>query len=105
MWGYQLHAKMRMLCSELRDHLFSHIHVIDSPTCQCGHIRENNKHFLLDCPLFINERITLLNNLRICNFAPTVSNLLYGNTEYTDKCNLEAFGHIQDYIQATGRFN
>lgn len=44
------HARMRMLCSKLNNHLFSHIHVIDSPACQCWHGRENNKQFIIDCP-------------------------------------------------------
>ena len=100
-----IHAKMRMLCSELRDHLFSHIHVADSPVCQCGHYRENNKHYLLDCPLYYNERIILLNNLAQINFDPTLSNLLHGNEKYTDKCNIQAFGFIQHYIQSSGRFD
>ena len=33
----------------------------------------NNKHFLLDCPLFNNERVVLLNNLARIAFKPTVS--------------------------------
>ena len=100
-----LHAKMRMLCSNLNDHLFSHIHVIDSPQCQCGFQRENNKHFLLDCPLFFNERADLFNKLNAISFHPTVSNLLYGNKAYTDECNIQAFGYIQNYIKQSGRFN
>ena len=37
------HAKLRMLCSKLNDHLYSHNNVVDSPSCPCGHIiiREN----------------------------------------------------------------
>ena len=31
------HAKLRMLCSPLNDHLYSYIHVIESPVCPCGH--------------------------------------------------------------------
>ena len=100
-----IHAKMRMLCSELKDHLFSHIHVVDSPACSCGYHRENNKHYLLDCPLFNNERAILLDNLEGIAFKPTVSNLLYGNESYSVKCNVEAFGYIQDYIRLTKRFD
>ena len=100
-----IHAKMRMLCSNLNDHLFSHIHVVDSPQCQCGFQRENNKHFLLECPLFLNERADLLNKLGAISFQPTVSNLLYGNKDYADECNIQAFGHIQDYIKQSGRFD
>ena len=100
-----IHAKLRMLCSDLKDHLFSHIHVIDSPACACGYHRENNKHYLLDCPLFTNERVVLLNNLARIAFKPTVSNLLRGNESLSVKCNTEAFGYIQDFIRSTKRFD
>ena len=100
-----VHARMRMLCSKLNDHLFSHIHVIDSPACQCGHDRENNKHFLIDCPLYNNERAVLVNELATINFKPTVSNLLYGNIKYTEKTNIQAFGYIQNFIRSTTRFD
>ena len=100
-----LHAKLRMLCSNLNDHLFSHIHVVDSPACACGYHRENNKHYFIDCPLFINERVVLLDNLERIAFKPSISNLLYGNDSYSVKCNIEAFGYIQDYIRTTKRFD
>ena len=99
-----LHSKLRMLCSELNDHLYSHIHVVDSPACPCGYHRENNKHYFLECPLFINERVVLLNNLSQLEFRPTVANLLHGGKTYTDECNTKAFKYIQEYISATGRF-
>ncbi len=98
------HAKLRMLCSPINDHLYSHIHVIESPTCICGHNRENNKHFLLECPLFINERNEMFNNLMQLGFQPTVNNLLFGNAQYSVNCNIQAFVIIQKYIAETGRF-
>ena len=67
------------------------IHVIDDPTCACGHIRENNKHFLMNCPLFFIERTELLASLGRIGFKPTVKNLLFGNTQYSLEANKEAF--------------
>jgi hypothetical protein len=98
------HAKLRMLCSPINDHLYSHIHVIESPTCTCGHFRENNKHFLTECPLYIIERNGMINRLMLIGFQPTLSNLLYGNTQYSEDCNIQAFDIIQEYIAATRRF-
>lgn len=98
------HAKLRMLCSPLNDHLFSHIHVIDSPDCLCGHFRENNKHFLIDCPLYLIERNQMFNKLMQIGFQPSLNNILYGNSQYTEECNIMAFSIIQEYIAATGRF-
>ncbi len=73
-------------------------------TCICGHNRENNKHFLLECPLFINERNEMFNNLMQLGFQPTVNNLLFGNAQYSVNCNIQAFVIIQKYIAETGRF-
>ena len=69
------HAKLRMLCSPLNDHLYSHIHVVESPACQCGHARENNKHFLLECILFFNERSDIITKLRAIGFETTLTKL------------------------------
>jgi len=100
-----IHSRLRMLCSLLKDHLYSHIHVIDSPQCPCGFPRETTKHYLLDCPLFFNERQTMLAKLRDLNFKPTINNLLYGNNVYNLKTNSEAFVLIQNFIEESGRFN
>ena len=100
-----LHARLRMLCSPLNDHLHSFIHVADKPDCACGFPRENNKHYLLDCPVFCNERNTMLKNLVDINFNPTVSNLLKGDPELDQKINSKAFKIIQHYILSTKRFD
>ena len=99
-----MHSKLRMLGSELNDYLHSYIHVIESPACPRGHHRENNKHYFLECPLFLNERAVLLDNLSRLDFRPTLANLLYGCENYSDETNTMAFTHIQEYIAATGRF-
>jgi len=101
-----LHARLRMLCSPLNDHLYSFIHVADSPDCACGDIRENNRHFLLDWPLYIIERNEMLNNLQILGFEPLLKNLLYGNEIYSENTvtNKTAFNIIQQFIKETKRF-
>ena len=99
------HARMRMMCSPLNDHLYAHVHVIDDPHCACGYRRENNKHFLLDCPLFANERTPLLTELDKLKFKPVVKNLLFGNAQYTDESNFKAVTFIQKFIKSTGRFD
>ena len=94
-----------MLCSPLNDHLYSHIHVIESPFCSCGHPRENNKHFLLDCPLYINERNAMMQALQSINFDPTLHNILQGNSECSEETNTQAFTIIQKFLKDTGRFD
>ncbi len=100
-----IHARFRMLCSPLNDHLFSHIHVIDNPQCACGHARESTRHFLLECPLFYNERNTMLTDMQNINFEPTFSNLLYGNAGYNEETNAKAFRLVQKYLKSSDRFN
>ena len=99
-----IHGRLRMLCSLLKDHLFSHIHVIDSPQCPCGDPRETTKHFLLECPLFFNERQSMLQKLAELNFNPSIHNLLYGSSNNDVKTNIKAFKIIQGFIEDTGRF-
>ena len=98
------HAKLRMLCSQLNDHLYSHIHVIDSPQCSCGNARENNRHFLLQCPLYHQERQVLLADLHKLNFTPSLNNLLYGDSNMSDLTNSRAVEIIHKYFVATKRF-
>ena len=98
-----LHARLRMLCSPLNDHLFSYIHV-DSPSCVCGHPRENNKHFLLECPLYLNSRNLMIAELEAINFTPNAKHLLYGDETSSEDSNIKAFKIIQDYILETKRF-
>ena len=99
-----LHARLRMLCSPLNDHLYSLIHVVDSPACQCGHARENNKHFLLHCPLYVNERTEMLAKLELLEFQPTLMNLLFGNEAYEENININAFQAVQEFILKSERF-
>ena len=77
-----MHAPLRMLCSPLNDHPYSYIHVVDNPPCQCGFQRKSNKHLLLECSLFNNERVEMTNKLAELVFHPTVRNLLHGTTEH-----------------------
>ena len=100
-----IHGRLRMLCSTLKDHLYSHIHVIDSPQCPCGHQRETTQHFLLQCPLFLNERQSMLKKLSDINFNPTIQNLLYGNKGADVKTNITAFSIVQSFIEESGRFS
>ena len=99
-----IHGKLRMLCSPLNDHLYSHIHVIDSPQCPCGHPRETTKHYFLECPLFQNERQDMLQKLKSINFHPSLHNLLYGDFSVDEKTNISAFEIVQSFIEHSDRF-
>ena len=98
------HARMRMRCSPLNDDLHSQIHVLENSECACGYKKENSKHFLLDCPLYNVAREKMLNNLLPLGFKPTKSNLLFGNSKYSELMNKNAFEIIQTFIRETKRF-
>ena len=87
------YARLWMLCAVLNDHLYSYIHVVESPpVCQYGHFRENNMLFyILDCPLFTSKRVSMFHTLGDLNFQPIVRNLLYGNTKHSELVNGKTF--------------
>ena len=52
----------------------------------------------------MNERDEMFTQLRQLEFDPSLSNLLYGNVQYKENVNIDAFGIIQEFLAATGRF-
>ena len=99
-----IHAQMRMMCSNLKSHLHS-LHVVDDPSCMCGHQREDNKHFLLHCPLYNDLRETLIQFFTANGIDFTLNNLLYGLNGMDDEdINRKLFDHVHTYIQMTERF-
>ena len=97
------HAQLRMCCSRLNSHLY-HLHVLDSPSCQCGFNFEDESHYLLKCPLYILERNELLLNLQsigINNIGLDL--LLKGSNQYDIKQNEDIFHSIHKYIEDTNR--
>ena len=50
--GVKLLTKLRVHFSALNEHRFKHAFDCLSPLCFCGKENENNKHFLLRCPLY-----------------------------------------------------
>ena len=96
---------MRMKCSKLRAHLFL-LHVIDSPACSCGFDNEDNKHYLLNCPLYIIERQRLMQNISTMLNTPNIDNeniLLYGSENHNVNINKSIFRAVHQYIKDTKR--
>ena len=95
------HARLRMHCSSLKEHLYSK-NIINSPLCLCGGI-ENTTHYLLFCPLFNVQRTVLLNNLP-ATASVTTNTLLFGMDTLDHDTNSTIFEHVQHYITTTKRF-
>ena len=61
--GVKLLTKLRVQFSALNEHSFQHAFNCLSPVCPCGNDNENNKHFLLHCPLYDILRRDLFDQL------------------------------------------
>ena len=113
-FGVRLLTKIRVDCSDLRDHRFNHgFRNCPSPTCRCSTADETSEHFLACCPLFSSQRATLLttissilnNDISVLPDSHLSSLLMYGSKAYnvvTNKLILEA---TIAYIKRTKRFS
>ena len=63
---------------------------MDDPKCFCGSPIEDTIHFHLECQLYYNQRISLLNELINMN----IETLLFGNDSYTDQTNSKLFEKV-----------
>jgi hypothetical protein len=53
-----LHARLRHQCNSLNSDLYR-INITNDPKCQCGAPYEDSIHYLMECPLYQNERYCL----------------------------------------------
>jgi hypothetical protein len=99
-----IHARMRIGNSPLKAHLANILHVVESPLCPCGGGEvENPEHFFFRCPLFNEQRDTLVNDLLPFDIID-VDELLYGISTADHISNLLIFGAVHKYIKNSKRF-
>ena len=103
-WASVHHARMRIGCSKLNSDLCYNLHVINNPTCQCGAPSETSYHYLFECPLFANERVTMFNTISHITRI-TLKVLLFGKSELTLDQNQTIFEAVHTFIKSTQRFN
>ena len=94
------HARLRMHCSNLKEHLYSK-NIVDSPLCECGEI-EDTYHYIFTCPLYSDERHVLASQL--INHPLSLQLLFFGSNDVSDDVNKTIFKAVQVYIQTTNRF-
>jgi hypothetical protein len=103
-----IHARIRMKCSCLKDHLHR-LHVIENPVCNCNIDTETSEHYFLKCPLYAIQRNVLLDqveqNLFIDRNSITIDVLLYGIKDESLTNNEFLFKIVHSYIHATHRFD
>lgn len=102
-WPSIHHTRMRIGCSKLNYDLCSNLHVINDMSCLCGSPIENASHFFFTCPLFIIERVKLMQSLP--NMPDlTCDDLLNGNEQLTLDHNQAIFQAVHEFIVETKRF-
>ena len=111
--GIQLLTRLRPGLSHLRDHKFKHnFQDTLNPICNCGEDIETLCHYFLNCSLYTNERLTLLNVIQdidnsILEIADShiVEVLLYGRTFLYISCNTNILDATTDFLLETKRFD
>ena len=96
-----LHTRLRHQCSSLNADL-SKIHIINNFKCNCGASFEDAIHYFLECPLYLNERRTLLSNCDDIDI--NIETLLFGNDKYSYNVNSKIFGKVRTFINQSKRF-
>ena len=107
--GVKLFTRLRLGLSHLREHKFKHsFQDTLNPLCSCGKEVETTFHFLLSCPNYSDERLTLLSKIR--NINPNISEntnsqitlfFLYGDNNFTASTNFIILSSTIEYISET----
>ena len=95
-----LHTRLRHHCILLNADL-SRIHIIHNYKCNCGASFEDAIYYFLECPLYLNERRTLLSDCDDINI--NIETLLFGNDDYSYDVNSKIFGKVRTFINQSKR--
>ena len=109
--GIRYLTQLRVKFSDLREHRFRHNFHCLSPPCICGNGEENNEHFLLHCPRYVNQRKDYLDEVsnlvgsRIFELTSTYlcTFLLYGNEQFDTVTNRAIIEATVQFIQRSKR--
>ena len=93
--GIRLLTRLRQGLGHLRKHKFKQsFQDYLNPLCFCRNEIETSTHYLLHCPTYTNEGMTLLNKIKSINrsilgFSDAVvtKTLLFGDNTLSDSCN------------------
>ena len=110
--GVKLLTRLRLGLNHLRDHKFNHSFQDSlNPICNCGTDVDTTARYLLHCPLFSDERLILIKNIRNidsnilnlndCRFSEV---LLFGNSSFNNSKNTFIINTTIEYIASSKRF-
>ena len=99
--------------SQLREHKLKHsFQDFFDPICTCWYETETTNHYLLHFPIYTNERMTLLNNIRNINTnildqndTITTKDLLFSNFSLDGNWNTLILNGTTEYLISTKRFD
>ena len=110
--GVKLLTRLRLGLSHLREHKFKHgFQDKLNPLCSFGKEVETTFQFLLSCPNYSDERLTLLSKIR--NINPNILEntnsqitqlFLYGDKNFTTSTNFVILSSTIEYIRTTLSF-
>ena len=111
--GIKLLTRLQLGLSHLSEHKFKHgLQDTLNPLCSCGKEVETTFHFLLSCPNYSDERLTLLSKIRNINRnileninSQITQFFLYGDKNFTASTNFVILSSTIEYILATKRFD
>ena len=110
--GIKFLTRLRLGLSHLREHKFKHSFQDSlNPLCKCGAEVELTTHFLLHCPIYNNDRSSLLSTIRNidCKLleitdSSLTQTLLYGNPSFDIITNSLILNATIDFILSTKTF-
>ena len=82
------HARLRMKCSSLNNHLYMR-NIVNSPLCRCGN--ETNSHYIFKCPFYTDARLSLKTAIESLNASFDEPTLLFGNELLFKEVNTSIF--------------
>ena len=96
----------------LREHKFRHnFQDCLNPPCLCSNEIENSTHYLIHCPTYRNERLTLLNKIKSINCSILESSdaavrkfLLFDDNTLSSSSNTFILNSTIEYIISNQRF-
>ena len=96
-----LHTRLRTKCSSLKYYIFLR-NLTDFPFCRCGSI-ENTEHYLLQCRLYQQPRVEMLNSVsQLCHV--TLDVLLSGDSSFSIDINSKICSIVQKFIKDSKGF-
>jgi hypothetical protein len=98
-------TQLRSSASFLNYDLFR-VGIVSDPSCRCGAAFEDLKHFFLGCPIYLQARTKLIDNINMVTtcYSLDIKCLTCGNVNLAYEQNCIIFKYDFDYVKCSKRF-